>query len=116
MELADRSAIEAYRRRLADLEAERADASAMNDPVRAERAEAERDALIDELAAVTGMGGRVVVPVPTSNGCARPSATVFVRRWAASRMSIRSWAGTAGVRADRDLLPVRARRVIHWEL
>jgi hypothetical protein len=58
MELADRSAIEAYRRRLLDLESDRAEAEAMNDPVRAERAAAERDALIDELSAVTGLGGR----------------------------------------------------------
>jgi hypothetical protein len=56
-ELADRTAIDAYRRRLADLEEERADASALHDPVRAERAAAERDALLDQLAAVTGLGG-----------------------------------------------------------
>ena len=58
MELADRSAIDAYRRRLLDVEGDRAEAEAMNDPVRAERAAAERDALIDELSAVTGLGGR----------------------------------------------------------
>ncbi|MDQ1514153.1 MAG: hypothetical protein QOC59_1995, partial [Microbacteriaceae bacterium] len=58
MELADRSAIDAYRRRLLDLESDRTEAEAMNDPVRAERAATERDALIDELSAVTGLGGR----------------------------------------------------------
>jgi hypothetical protein len=58
IELADRTAIDAYRRRLADLEEERAEAAARHDPVRAERATAERDALLAELAAVTGLGGR----------------------------------------------------------
>jgi hypothetical protein len=58
IERADRTAIDAYRRRLADLDEEQADAAAMHDPVRAERAAAERDALLDELAAVTGLGGR----------------------------------------------------------
>ena len=56
-ELADRTAIEAYRRRLLDLEDERAEAEAMHDVVRAERAATERDALVAELAAVTGLGG-----------------------------------------------------------
>jgi hypothetical protein len=55
---ADRTAIEAYRRRLADLEEENGEAAAMHDPVRAERTAAERDALLQELAAVTGLGGR----------------------------------------------------------
>jgi hypothetical protein len=59
IEQADRTAIAAYRRRLAELEEDRAEAAAMHDPVRAERATAERDALLHELAAVTGLGGRV---------------------------------------------------------
>lgn len=58
VELADRTAIDAYRRRLIDLEYDRSEAEAMHDPVRAARAAAERDALVDELAAVTGLGGR----------------------------------------------------------
>ena len=58
-DLADRTAIAAYRRRLIDLEEQRTDAEAMHDPVRAERAAIERDALIAELSAVTGLGGRV---------------------------------------------------------
>ena len=57
-ELADRTAIAAYRRRLIDLEEQRTDAEAMHDPARAERATIERDALITELSAVTGLGGR----------------------------------------------------------
>jgi hypothetical protein len=58
IDLADRTAVEAYRRRLIDVESDRAEAEAMNDPVRAERAAAERDALIHELSSVTGLGGR----------------------------------------------------------
>jgi hypothetical protein len=58
VELADRTAIEAYRRRLVELEAELADGAADNDPRRCELATLERDALLDELAAVTGLGGR----------------------------------------------------------
>ena len=57
-ELADRTAIDAYRRRLVHLEDERAEAEAMHDPARAELAATERDALVEELAAVTGLGGR----------------------------------------------------------
>jgi hypothetical protein len=58
IEQADRTAIAAYRRRLAELEEDRAQAAADHDPVRVKRATAERDALLDELAAVTGLGGR----------------------------------------------------------
>jgi hypothetical protein len=48
----------AYRARLDELEAEIDQASEWRDPVRAERAEAERQALIAELAAAAGLGGR----------------------------------------------------------
>ena len=58
VELADRTAIDAYRRRLVELEEERSEAEAMHDPVRAQRAADERDALVDELASATGLGGR----------------------------------------------------------
>ena len=58
LEVADRTAIAAYRRRLIDLEQQRADAEAMHDLVRAERATIERDAVVNELAAVSGLGGR----------------------------------------------------------
>jgi len=50
LELADRTAIDAYRRRLTEL----ADAAADGDPA----AVTERDALVRELSAVTGLGGR----------------------------------------------------------
>jgi hypothetical protein len=54
----DAQAKAAYRARLGELEAELEEARAFNDPVRRERAEAERDALARELAAAVGLGGR----------------------------------------------------------
>ncbi|HSK97446.1 MAG TPA: hypothetical protein VK891_12580, partial [Euzebyales bacterium] len=51
----DRSALQTYRRRLADLETEVDDAERNNDPERRARAEAERQALVDELGRVTGV-------------------------------------------------------------
>jgi len=46
------------RRRLIEVAEDLAEAESMHDLVRAERAAAERDALVDELAAITGLGGR----------------------------------------------------------
>lgn len=57
-ELADRRAIGTYRQRIADLDAEVTDAERHNDPERLARATLERDALIDEIGRVTGVGGR----------------------------------------------------------
>ena len=57
-DLADRSALAAYRRRLADLEADIDHAEHDHDPERRARAEAERQAVLDELGRVTGSGGR----------------------------------------------------------
>ena len=54
-EMADRTALNAYRRRLVDLEAEIDDAALGNDPERRARAEEERQALIDELGRVSGV-------------------------------------------------------------
>src|SRR5262249_59226800 len=48
----------AYRTRLADLDDELATADAHHDLERSARLAAERDALIDELAPATGLGGR----------------------------------------------------------
>ncbi|MGD9987262.1 ATP-binding protein [Pseudonocardia sp.] len=58
VELADRTALDAYRARLRDLAAEVDDATDDHDHARAERAADERAALLAELAAVTGLGGR----------------------------------------------------------
>jgi hypothetical protein len=57
-ELADHRAIATYRRRLADLDAEIDDADRDNDPERVAQSTLERDALIDEIRRVTGVGGR----------------------------------------------------------
>ena len=55
--LDDRARVE-YRARLADLDDELAEADAHHDIERSARLAAERDALIDELARATGLGGR----------------------------------------------------------
>ncbi len=54
----DRTAKEAYRARLARLDAEIDEAETWSDPHRADRARTERDALVRELAAAAGLGGR----------------------------------------------------------
>jgi hypothetical protein len=54
----DERARAAYRARLADLDDELAEADARHDIGRSARLAAERDALIDELARATGLGGR----------------------------------------------------------
>jgi len=57
-ELADRQALAAYRKRLADLDAELAEAEDWADAGRLEAARTEKDALLDELSRATGLGGR----------------------------------------------------------
>ena len=54
----DAQARAAYRQRLADLDDELAEAQEWNDTERASRIRAEKDFLIRELAAATGLGGR----------------------------------------------------------
>jgi hypothetical protein len=56
--LLDYQAKAAYRQRLRELDALIGDADADNDPYRAEKARAEKDVLIDQLTAATGLGGR----------------------------------------------------------
>jgi len=58
VELSDRTAVDAYRARLRDLAAEIDDAEACHDDARGARAASEREALLAELGAVTGLGGR----------------------------------------------------------
>jgi AAA ATPase domain len=57
-EVLDETARRQIRRRLADLDEEIAEADAWADPERASRARAERDALVSEVAAATGLAGR----------------------------------------------------------
>jgi hypothetical protein len=54
----DASALKSYRTRLRDLDAEIAEAEDWSDTARREALEAERDALVDELVAANGLGGR----------------------------------------------------------
>lgn len=55
----DEQARQAYRRRLAEVEADIEDARRCNDPARADLAERDRDFLIAELRAAVGLGGRL---------------------------------------------------------
>ncbi|MHC4957669.1 MAG: tetratricopeptide repeat protein [Planctomycetota bacterium] len=57
-ELLDAQARREYRRRIEDLQGDLEQAEADNDPGSADRARAELDAVIDELAKATGLGGR----------------------------------------------------------
>jgi tetratricopeptide (TPR) repeat protein len=57
-EAIDRTAIDAYRRRLEELAEDLDDAEAAHDVGRAERARTEYDALVDELSRSLGLGGR----------------------------------------------------------
>jgi hypothetical protein len=57
-EVLDRRALMAYRNRLREIDEELDEAQSWHDPARAERIEAEREALLRELAGATGLGGR----------------------------------------------------------
>jgi hypothetical protein len=57
-EVLDESARRAYEARIRDLQAELDEADAHNDPVRSERAQAEMDALVDQLTSALGLAGR----------------------------------------------------------
>jgi hypothetical protein len=71
----DGQALSAYRRRLGELDEELDEARTWSDPGRADRLEAERAALIDELRRATGLGGR-----PRRTGDAGERARVAVRK------------------------------------
>jgi tetratricopeptide (TPR) repeat protein len=74
----DPEAKAAYRTRLTDIGAELAEAEQWNDPERANRLEAERQALVAELAAAVGLGGRDRVAISASER-ARVSVTRAIR-------------------------------------
>ena len=63
--LLDRQALAAYRRRLGELDDELAEARAHADLAREQRLDREREALLDQLRAATGLGGRARVAVGT---------------------------------------------------
>ncbi len=60
LEMVDRTAIAHYRQRLVDLDDDIAEAEHNNDTGRLARAESEREALVNELRAVTGLGGSAI--------------------------------------------------------
>jgi tetratricopeptide (TPR) repeat protein len=71
----DRRALDAYRRRLGDLDRELAEAEQWSDIGRLEMLEAERDALLKEIAGATGLGGR-----PRTTGSSQERARVAVTK------------------------------------
>ncbi len=74
-EIVDRKALAAYRARLVDLDAEIAEAEDWADADRLSAARAERDALLDEIGRVTGLGGRA-----RTAGSSQERARVAVRK------------------------------------
>ena len=78
-EVADARALTAYRRRLVDIDGELDDADAAGDQARGEQLTAERAALIAEVGAATGLGGR-----PRTTGSSAERARVTVRKAVAS--------------------------------
>ena len=67
-EVVDAQALAAYRRRLAEIDAELDEADARGDAGGAARADCRRDALLAELSAATGLGGRPRGPAVAPNG------------------------------------------------
>lgn len=73
--LVDRQALAAYRRRLAELDEDLAEADAWGDPARGERLAAEREALLAQVREATGLSGR-----PRAAAGAQERARVAVRK------------------------------------
>ena len=77
-DILDRQARTAYRQRLADLDEELAEAERWNDTERASRLRAEKDFLVRELTAATGIGGRPR-PLGSESERARINVTRAIR-------------------------------------
>jgi hypothetical protein len=75
----DRAALVAYRRRLAELDAELDDAAAMGDEGRRRRATDEREHLVAELRRATRPGGRSRVLAPSAAERARKAVSARIR-------------------------------------
>jgi len=71
----DKQALSAYRRRLAEIDADLDEARSWADAGRTPKLAAERDALLDQLRAATGLGGR-----PRVAGSAHERARIAVRK------------------------------------
>ena len=74
-EVLDMQALSAYRRRLAEIDADLDEARSWVDTGRAAKLAAERDALLDQVRAATGLGGRPRVP-----GSVHERARIAVRK------------------------------------
>jgi hypothetical protein len=74
-EVLDKQALSAYRRRLAEIDADLDEARSWVDTGRAAKLAAERDALLDQVRAATGLGGRPRVP-----GSVHERARIAVRK------------------------------------
>jgi uncharacterized membrane protein len=74
-DLLDRQALQAYRQRLHDLDQDLAEAEQWSDMGKLDAVRAERDALLDQLAAATGLGGRA-----RSTGASRERARIAVKK------------------------------------
>jgi hypothetical protein len=74
-EVLDKQALSAYRRRLAEIDADLDEARSWADTGRTAQLAAERDALLDQLRAATGLGGR-----PRAPGSAHERARIAVRK------------------------------------
>jgi hypothetical protein len=75
----DEHARREYQARILELQAEVDDARAASDPVRAERAEAELDALVEQLAGAFGLGGRARRGAGSASERARSAVTARIR-------------------------------------
>ena len=96
-EILDPQARSAYRQRLADLDQELAEAEQWNDTERASRLRSEKDFLVRELAAATGLGGR-----PRRLGAESERARINVTRAIRSAIErIRDRAPAAAVHLDQ---------------
>ncbi len=80
-ELVDAEGLATYRRRLAEIDTELDDADARGDAARGSTLAAERDALLAEVSAATGLGGR-----PRTSGSGAERARVTVRKAIASAL------------------------------
>jgi hypothetical protein len=74
-EVLDKQALSAYRRRLAEIDADLDEARSWADTGRAAKLAAERDALLEQLRGATGLGGR-----PRVSGSAHERARIAVRK------------------------------------
>jgi len=74
-EVLDKQALSAYRRRLAEIDADLDEARSWADTGRAAKLAAERDALLDQVRAATGLGGRPRMP-----GSVHERARIAVRK------------------------------------